>query len=65
MVPGALFDEAKKAGQLRRKRAASNDETPMRVSIALHNSSTLFPAKENAPVVSPVGCTTETVQMKR
>ena len=54
MVPGALFDEVKKAGQLRIKRALSNDGTPMRVSITLHNSSKLFPAKQNAPVVSPV-----------
>jgi len=57
MVPGAVFDEVKKDGQLRRKRAGSSAETPMRVSITLHNSSTLFPGKENAPVVSQIDLT--------
>jgi len=58
IVPGAVFDEVEKAGQLRRKRAVSSAETPMRVSITLHNNSTLFPAKENAPVVSRIDLTT-------
>jgi len=59
MVPGAAFDEVRKAGQLRRKRAVSNAKTPMRISITLHNNPTLFPAKENAPVVSPIDLRTQ------
>ena len=65
MVPGAVFDEVQKAEQLRTKRAISNEEKPMRASITLHNSSTLFPAKENAPVVSPVDLTTKILQKQK